>query len=69
MVHKMRSLGQQHQLTPGNLFEIQILGSHTRPTKLETLREGAHQVCPHKPSDRYKSLRTTGLENIRLQLL
>ena len=40
---KMLSLGQQHQLTPGNLFEIQILGSHTRPTKLEALREGAHQ--------------------------
>ena len=39
----MRSLGQQQQVTPGNLFEIQIVGSHTRHTKLKTLREGAHQ--------------------------
>lgn len=55
MVHKMCSLDQQHQLSPGNLFEIRILGSHTRPPKPETLRVGPSNVCSHKLSDTQKS--------------
>ena len=62
MVLKVWSLDQQEQHHLGNLFEMQILRPHPRPTELEILGVRS-EICVRTgpPGDTYSRWRTTAL--------
>lgn len=57
--------GPAAPVSSGNVLEVQILGSHPRPTKSETLEVRANSLCFNKLFLGYaqECLRAIGLES------